>query len=337
MKILLQFGSIIILLTSIALILNGFRLKTGIRKTNVFFSILILVLTLKISNSLIFAFTQNQNNFILTISFIGFMWIGPTYYFLIKSLFINEFKFKIKDYLHYFTAILITIIWLNMGNLRSNWHVYHLFNRLALAQYLIYISVAIYMSFNKIDNSKRVNKQLRVINVFFLIIGLVLILGEASGFPEIENTFIYLLFLYVSSLLVYQKGIIFDLSSDKYKKTGLNNDEKKRILKSLLVLMENKKIYKSNTLTLAKLAKELETNIHSLSQVINENLHQTYFEMISYYRISEAELLLSMSADVKVSDVAYEVGYNSLSAFNTAFKKQTGKTPTKYRDEKTNS
>jgi AraC-like DNA-binding protein len=101
--------------------------------------------------------------------------------------------------------------------------------------------------------------------------------------------------------------------------------------------MHTERIYRDNTLALTKLAKRLKTNTHALSQVINENKQQSFFELIRFYRIEEAKLLLSNSPNLKISEIAFEVGYNSLSAFNTVFKKDTGMTPTKYRNEKINS
>jgi AraC-like DNA-binding protein len=337
MNLLLQFGSVFILLSGIALVLNGFSIKSEIKKANILFSFFIFAFLFKISDSLLSAFTHNHSNFLLTIGYIGFMWIGPCYFLMLKFLQKPDLKFSLIDLLHFIPSIVIAAIWLILDALRSNWHVYHFFNRLALLQYFIYVSMTVYIIFKSFDDSVRVKTQFSILHIFLLFHGFIIILSEASGFPEIENTIAYILFLYLAILILYQKGIIFDLTNDKYRNNGLSEIEKNRILAALDELMENEKIFKSNTLTLVKLSKGVDTNAHALSQVINEDLKQTYFEMISSYRINEAKILLSKTEDIKVSEVAYDVGYNSLSAFNTAFKKQTGKTPTKYRDEKTNS
>lgn len=337
MKVLLQFGSIIIFLSCVGLIVNCFRVLQGNNNPKKLFALLVLVLLFKISDSFYYSFAQQHSNFLLTLGFIGFMWIGPVFYLLVRALNNLEFKFSKLNILHFLTAIIITIIWLNIGELRANWYVYHLFNRLALLQYVLYVAIAIYFIYVKFDDSLKVKKQLNLISLYLLLLGFFIILNEASGFPEIENSVIYVFISHMGILIALNKGAIFDLSSSKYKKTGLNEEEKKRIHDSLIILLDKEKVFKTNTLTQAKLAKRLETNIHSLSQVINEKLGLTYFELISSYRINEAKEKLLSPEEIKVADIAYDVGYNSLSAFNTAFKKLIGKTPTKFRDEQTNS
>ena len=79
------------------------------------------------------------------------------------------------------------------------------------------------------------------------------------------------------------------------------------------------------------LADHLKTTVHMLSQVINEGLNKTFFEMTAQYRIEEAKRLLKEKPNIKVEEIAEEVGYNSKSSFNTTFKKLTGQTPSEWR------
>jgi AraC-like DNA-binding protein len=41
----------------------------------------------------------------------------------------------------------------------------------------------------------------------------------------------------------------------------------------------------------------------------------------------------SIFRDYTIAAIAFEVGFNSLTSFNTAFKKETQKTPSTYRKE----
>ena len=60
-----------------------------------------------------------------------------------------------------------------------------------------------------------------------------------------------------------------------------------------------------------------------------------FFEMVAEYRVSEAKSLLRDHPNIKVEEIAEQVGYNSKSSFNTAFKKLTGTTPSEFQSRKT--
>ena len=201
---------------------------------------------------------------------------------------------------------------------------------------MIYITAAIYKTWSSPIDNPNIKRQLNIISIFLLAIWFAYMLNEVAGFPYISGAILYSVLIYFSLIIILNKGYIINLSNPKYKNTGLDEAENQRILSALNALMEQEKVYKDNLISLEKLSKLLNTNKHALSQVINENTHQTFFELISHYRIREATQILSASENSKVSDVAFDVGYNSLSAFNAAFKKYTGLTPKQYRSEKVN-
>ena len=70
-----------------------------------------------------------------------------------------------------------------------------------------------------------------------------------------------------------------------------------------------------------------------LSQVINESLHQSFFDFVNRYRIEEAKQQLTHPEDeaITILEILYNSGFNSKSSFNTLFKKYTGLTPTEFR------
>ena len=91
--------------------------------------------------------------------------------------------------------------------------------------------------------------------------------------------------------------------------------------------------YLDGELTLQKLAKALAVSPHHLSQTINEQLNQNFIDFINAYRIEEAKRMLVDPAKKHYSILAVseEVGFNSKSAFNTAFKKHANMTPSEFR------
>jgi YesN/AraC family two-component response regulator len=95
--------------------------------------------------------------------------------------------------------------------------------------------------------------------------------------------------------------------------------------------MTSKKPFLKSDFSLPELAHQLGTTVHILSQSINEGLGKNFFEMVAEYRVKEAKHLLVDKPNIKVEEIAEQVGYNSKSSFNTAFKKLTGSTPSEYR------
>jgi AraC-like DNA-binding protein len=84
---------------------------------------------------------------------------------------------------------------------------------------------------------------------------------------------------------------------------------------------------------LMDLAEQVSIPYRALSEVINNKLKQNFYDFINSYRIHESKKLLSEKTErlKTILEVLYEVGYNSKSSFNSAFKKFTGMTPTEYR------
>ncbi len=87
-------------------------------------------------------------------------------------------------------------------------------------------------------------------------------------------------------------------------------------------------------LTIQELAARMNMPMRELSLLINHHLNQHFFDFINGYRIEKAKTLLRSATKqtLNVQEILYEVGFNSKSSFNTAFKKHTNTTPTQYRN-----
>jgi AraC-like DNA-binding protein len=122
-------------------------------------------------------------------------------------------------------------------------------------------------------------------------------------------------------------------SPRRYEKSTLTLERSDTYLQRLLDLMNTEKPYMDGELTLQKLAKALAVSPHHLSQTINEQLNQNFIDFINAYRIEEAKRMLVDPAKKHYSILAVSegVGFNSKSAFNTAFKKHVNMTPSEFR------
>lgn len=103
------------------------------------------------------------------------------------------------------------------------------------------------------------------------------------------------------------------------------------MLDKLKDVMETEKPFLNSGFSLPDLAQRLGVSVHGLSQSINEGLGKNFFEMVAQYRVEEAKQMLKVQRNIKVEEIAEQVGYNSKSSFNTAFKKFTGMTPSEFR------
>jgi YesN/AraC family two-component response regulator len=149
-------------------------------------------------------------------------------------------------------------------------------------------------------------------------------------------TYISVVIYLISFQVVGQSGFFKSTSlieQQKYKSSSLTVEQRNAVLKKLRDVMGQEKPFMKPDFSLPQLADQLNISVHQLSQVINEGLEKSFFEMMAEYRIEEAKRLLKEKLNIKVEEIAEEVGYNSKSSFNAAFKKLTGKTPSEWRGE----
>ncbi|TGM01681.1 helix-turn-helix domain-containing protein [Leptospira jelokensis] len=123
--------------------------------------------------------------------------------------------------------------------------------------------------------------------------------------------------------LVIEKG--------KYKNSQLKGKDFDSIKQQLETLMKEEHLYRDDGLTLATLANKLQLSKHQLSEYFNVQLNENFSRYINHYRIEAACDLLLQYPDKTVLSIAYEVGFNSKSVFNTTFLRVKGLSPSAFR------
>lgn len=121
--------------------------------------------------------------------------------------------------------------------------------------------------------------------------------------------------------------------SEKYRRSGLSDENAEEIKHRLLALMTAEKPFLSQDLTLQKLAERLKTSTHNLSEVVNTKLHLSYYDFINQYRIEEFKNRLAdpESERYNLLSIAFDSGFKSKGTFNSIFKKTIGMTPSEYK------
>lgn len=117
-------------------------------------------------------------------------------------------------------------------------------------------------------------------------------------------------------------------------------DEDPLLNAKLQSLMEDKKIYKKEGLTIGKLAELMNEQEYRLRKLINGQLgFRNFNDFLNQYRVNDACETLSDPAEARktILEIAYELGYQSIGPFNKAFKDLKGLTPTAYRKSQINA
>ncbi|MEM6261924.1 MAG: adenylate/guanylate cyclase domain-containing protein [Bacteroidota bacterium] len=123
----------------------------------------------------------------------------------------------------------------------------------------------------------------------------------------------------------------------KYKQSLFSEPELAAHIKQVADFMERDRPYLDASLTLRKLADQLNLPANHLSQILNEGFDQNFAAFVNTYRLEafKERVREPSSRQLTVLALAYDSGFNSKTVFNTFFKKKMGKTPRAYWKEVT--
>jgi YesN/AraC family two-component response regulator len=107
------------------------------------------------------------------------------------------------------------------------------------------------------------------------------------------------------------------------------------IFNLVLELLENKKIYRKQDLSIFDIAEELEINKTYISNAINKISGTNFNTFINKFRIEESKKILLNPEynNITIEAIANDVGFHSKSSFNIWFKKLTGQTPSEFKKQ----
>lgn len=108
------------------------------------------------------------------------------------------------------------------------------------------------------------------------------------------------------------------------------------LMKGVVRLMEEEKIYRNPELTLGSLAARLEVNRVYLSQAVNGTMGCNFSSFVNEYRIKDAIRIISdkRSDRFSIDQIACEAGFNDRKTFYRVFLKFTGLSPTELRNNR---
>lgn len=271
----------------------------------------------------------------------------PLFYFYIKKACFYNFKLAWKHLLHGIPFVIFTVLFMSVGITDQIDIGYAVISQV---QYYSYMAAVFYMllQYKRIHNENhslenRAYSWLMTTSILFLLGNtLILFRGIFQAFHNYQslpilNMGISLFGLGVISWFVLKAMRNPELFTSVYLTSALPNHtqinlqaEYENDILRLSEYMSEYKPYLEEEVTLHSLALKIGFKEKHLSFIINKVVGQHFFDFINSYRIEEAKELLKKK-ELNIQQIMFEVGFNSKSSFNTAFKKYTSLTPSEYR------
>lgn len=335
MQFSILFGSIGVTISIFFSVLLMIRKEAA--RSNLFLAIYLLAFGLRIGKSLFhnyFEIPPTLRIYTLSILFC----IGPSIWLFTKYLVYPKGKKVFREGLHYLLFIvMLPICWFipNNGSLA-----FILFYNATILHMLGYTLYTFYwLQKAKRGENIKLNSQVTRWLQAFLVVNMITIIGYFLISQQIIPFYLGLAFLYSIVVVVFSAwGLkipqLFSAPSEKYQASHLSIDQSAQLFIKLKHLMEVEKVYLDSSLSLAKLSQQVNASPKEVSQAINQVEQLNYAQFISRFRVEEAKRLLKSPSHrpFKISAIAYDSGFNSISSFNLLFKKHTKLTAKEFRD-----
>lgn len=286
----------------------------------------------------------------------GIFLSGPMIYFLAQYSVNKVFEFTFKKYLHVLPAFISLIIGLISIPIYGYEELTFYFNfygniiilmlgflgTLSFTFYLIITGRVLVRSYLWNLNTLRNEPSALASLILFDIFLAVAITDSLSVFTGKFLFFqISVLLVSVSVVLLFILNLVFPsfekvigdvVLKEKQRRSYLSNIDTDRLKSKINELIHNEEIFTDSHLTLTKLASLSAVSTHQLSEFINKHYNKNFTSFINEFRVNKAKDLLIKKPQYTILAIAFDVGFHSKSAFNEAFSKIAGISPSQYRN-----
>lgn len=310
--------------------------KRGNKLSNRLLALLLMAFVVRVAKSIFYFLLDGVHIAYINAGLVGKVMIGPLLLLYIYSITRKNFEWKGIYFLHFVPAIVLAGVtpFLSWSLIVGSYEV-------AMVQLLTYLVLG-YIEVQRFRrNSEGQEPQKKWLNNLCLAVALVwlaylsqILMGGLTVYA-IGAAWFALVMYAVAFVTLKQKLFDSGKKAPKYKTSNVSSSELDKYEAPLLQQIEQEQIYLNRELSLPLLAEKLEMRSDVLSRLINEKFEKNFNDFINSYRIQTAQRLLSdpEQANAKIAGVAIDCGFKSISAFNTAFKKSVGTTPSQYRDQ----
>ncbi|OEK00841.1 hypothetical protein BFP97_04650 [Roseivirga sp. 4D4] len=271
----------------------------------------------------------------LYIGALSFSVIGPLYYFYLRSLWSPSFRLTIKHYYH-LSILILTLAALPFLTVELAFGLY-LIALLAMITYTIAGLIHIRRSSAMYRKDDMRWKWTRYFNIG---VGLLMVLFFSQSL--FFDALIYQGIIIASAFILY--GLtLYALKQVKLfmhePKKGSNSQQIEVLGHRIANLLEKEETFTNPFMSVTLLAKQLNEPAYLVSLAVNAHFDKSFPELINALRIKRAEALLTdhSKSHFTIEAIAYESGFNALSAFYSAFRKAHRQTPKTFRNQRDRS
>ena len=303
--------------------------------------ILMIFLSLRIGKSVVLEYAKNLELIYIYAGLCLLMLIGPLFYFYCKAIAQHKSKFSPKDYIHFLPAICFFLLGVFVRNQSiANISVISalIFFFIIYSHLLIYLLVSKFKIINLLQNNHQYKKVREWLSILFYGLTLIWITYVLNLFedkvPYIVGPILYSLILYVITYLAILNKYLHAVSSLKNQFVGKDNEDIELLFSHIEHVIKEKNIFLNPDISLGMLSKIVKASPQKISFTINNKLGYNFNEFINRQRINQSlEIMKDPKSNLlTIAAISVDSGFNSLSSFNTAFKKFVGKTPSDYRN-----
>lgn len=300
----------------------------------------------------------------------NYLW-APFFYWYIHLMLQKPLIFSVKQLLHFLPFFVASgfFIWLNFQTVDDKhqlliraqsddypWQFLTL-DLMTTIQFFLYQFVCYKIVAKRIKIIKETFSDQKSVSAQWLQEYIVIysLLGTLAFFPVVINSSMeqFLIYLPIASLGTYYYLVSKSISSpivftpealllietnedeDEKQQEKLVTEENLQLALRMEQVMQEEKLFLNLDFNIQELSKSCDSTVHVVSRILN-NFHQkNFYDYVNSYRVEEAKrMLLCPEQELyTIESVSKEVGFNSRSAFYSAFKKHTGLTPKEFKSK----
>ncbi len=308
--------------------------------SNLFLGSLFLALSIRVGKSVFFYFYDTIADAYIQFGLFACWLIGPFLFFYVHSAIKNKPAIKKSALWTLIPLAAVGVVTMFLYPWSEYPTLWGILIRVIYIQWLLFVFFTGMMLYkNRLEvfyQSK--NKPFKIwissIYVGNLMICIAFNTGNYTSYIVGALSFSFVFYALILLLLFYKKRdqLLF-LETEKYKRNKIDASEVRLIQTRLQQLITTDRLFLDANLSISKVAGLLQISSVKISQTLNEHLNTNFNDYINSYRIEAAKKMIEKEHTFTLEAIAMDCGFNSKSTFYNAFKKQTGTTPSKFREE----